>query len=197
MKYITYCIFAAFIALTILFFKNALQPEQEPISIMGSNKCGECHSLQLLGNQQVIWQNSKHAEAYKTLLSEKSTAFTDKNGLEKASINKLCLKCHTTVSFLEGKPKLISYSIEEGVGCESCHGAGSKYSPNDIMKSGQLFRQFGGSKGNEATCLNCHNLKANKDKKLTENICPFQENDFVYKTALETIKHPLNKENFK
>jgi hypothetical protein len=65
------------------------------------------------------------------------------------------------------------------------------------MKSQQLFKEYGGYKGDEETCLKCHNLKANKEQKLNENICPFQLNDFVYKRDFEKIKHPVNKDNFK
>lgn len=197
MKYATYFIFIAFIAVTIFFLKNALQPEAVPVTIIGSVKCGECHSLQLNGNQQAIWEYSKHSQAYKTLLTDKSTSFTSKNGLEQPQTNKLCLRCHTTQYFLEDKPVRSSYKIEEGVGCEACHGAGSKYSPDEIMKSWQLFREYGGSHGDEPTCIKCHSIKGNKEQKLTENICPFQTNDFVYKTDFEKIKHPVNRDNFK
>ena len=126
---------------------------------MGSARCGECHGLQINGNQQQVWENSKHSKAYKILSSDKSTEYTKKNNLEAGVTNKICLRCHTTDSFLEGPPKLSSFNIDEGVGCETCHGAGSKYSANDVMKSGQLFREYGGSKSNETTCLKCHNLK--------------------------------------
>ncbi len=197
MKYAVYFIFIAFIAVTIFFLKSALQPEDTPISITGSSRCGQCHSLQLYGDQQSVWENSRHSQSYKTLLSQKSLDYANKNGLEQPQNNKLCLRCHTTKYFLEDTPAWGSYQLDEGVGCEACHGAGSKYSPDVIMKSWQLFREYGGSHGDESTCVKCHSLKGNKEQKLTENICPFQQNDFVYKTDLDKIKHPLNRDNFK
>lgn len=197
MKYVIYLIFAAFIAVLILFLKSALEPEKEPVSITGSVKCGECHSLQSLGNQQTIWQSSAHSKAYKMLSSQKAADYVTKNNLVEADKNKVCLRCHTTDGFLEDKEKLGTYKSDEGVGCEACHGAGSKYSPDEIMKSPHQFKQNGGLVSGEETCLKCHNLKGSKEMKLNEYLCPFQTEDFVYKTELEKIKHPLNKDNFK
>lgn len=196
MKYFTYFIFAAFVVVTILFLKNALQPAPETISLTGSDKCGVCHSLQISGNQQLVWQNSKHSKAYKDLLGEKAASFTTKNGLEQASTNKLCLKCHTTEFYLNNPEKQASFKIDEGVGCESCHGAGSKYSAVEVMKDPYQYRHNGGLKPDEQTCVKCHSLKGNKEHKLSNDICPFQENDFVYKTYFDKIIHPVNKNNF-
>ena len=88
MKYFTYLVFCVLIIVTILFLKNALQPEKEPYALTGSTKCGECHSLQAAGNQNAVWEKSKHSEAYKVLLESRSVDFTDKNGLEKPQNNK-------------------------------------------------------------------------------------------------------------
>lgn len=197
MKYVTYLVFMAFVGVTILFLKNALQPENVPVSITGTVKCGECHSLQDLGNQQSVWETSKHAAAFKVLTGEKSTSFVTKNGLEQADKNKMCLKCHTTANFLGDKEMLSSYNIEEGVGCESCHGAGSKYSPDEIMRNWQSFKDNGGLTSGQETCIKCHNLKGNKTQAINDNVCPFQTDDFAYKTSFEKIKHPLNKEKFR
>lgn len=193
MKYISYFVFIAFIAALLYFLKNALEPKNEPVLITGSGKCGECHQLQNLGNQQDVWEKSKHFEAYKILLSARAIDFALKNNLEEPVKNKLCLKCHTTEFSLENREKASSYNITEGVGCESCHGAGSKYSPTDIMKDKELFRKNGGISGDENTCLSCHSPKGNKEQKISEDVCPFQTEDFIYKTAFEKIKHPANR----
>ena len=196
MKYITYLIFFGFIVVLLLFLKNALQPKIEPASITGSDKCGECHQLKINGDQQSIWENSKHSLGYKSLLTQRAIDFAVKNGLEQPINNKLCLKCHTTVNHLAGVSKLISYRIEEGVGCESCHGAGSNYSPAKIKTDDYLFIHSGGKKGDEKTCLECHSEKGNKEQKLKDDVCPFQSSDFIYNTEFDKIKHPVNKNNF-
>ncbi|MBZ0201940.1 MAG: cytochrome c family protein [Ignavibacteria bacterium] len=194
MKYISYLIFVIFIAVLLYFLNNALEPKSEVLHITGSAKCGECHQLKNIGDQQSLWKSSKHSEAYQTLLSTEATNFAKSNNIEEPVKNRLCLKCHTTEFHFEGTPKTSGYDINEGVGCESCHGAGSKYSPAWIMKDENLFKSSGGIKGDESSCKPCHSLKGNKEKKISENICPFQTEDFDYRTEFQKIIHPLNKD---
>ncbi|HJY63542.1 MAG TPA: multiheme c-type cytochrome [Ignavibacteria bacterium] len=194
MKYTSYILFGLFILASILFLKSALKPEVLPLQITGSEKCSSCHSLKNLGNQQKVWENSKHSGAYYSLLSDKARSFSHTKGMESPEQNKICLKCHTTKGILEIETVDASYNIKEGVGCEGCHGAGSWYSPAEIMKDEALFLKNNGIKGNEETCLKCHSkIAADKNGKLNESVCPFQENDFDYKPSLEKIKHPLSK----
>ncbi len=191
MKYISYLIFALFIGALLLFLKNALEPKQEPLYITGTVKCGECHGLKVNGNQLEKWKADKHSTAFKTLDGSKAKEYAAANGLGDPSKEQKCLKCHTTQFSLKDVPVGEFYDINEGIGCEGCHGAGSKYSPAHIMKNEASFLQYGGIKGDERTCLNCHNPKANKDKKLADDHCPFQDEDFNYNTEFEKIKHPV------
>lgn len=197
MKYVTYAIFIIFILVLVVFLKNALESAPEPVRITGSNKCGECHQLKMEGDQQTVWLNSKHANAYKSLFTQAAIDFTRSNNLTEPPQNETCLRCHTTAGFLGKVEKELSYYTAEGVGCESCHGAGSGYSPAEIMKDEALFIRHGGVKGDAETCLKCHSLHANPEHKLRDDLCPFQDEDFVYTTAFEKIKHPVNKDNFK
>ncbi|HEY3251572.1 MAG TPA: multiheme c-type cytochrome, partial [Ignavibacteria bacterium] len=177
---------------------NALKPEEIPIRITGSEKCNTCHSLKALGNQQKSWDESAHSKAYNTLLSDKAKIFNKEKGLETPEQNKLCIRCHTTKGILITTDADVTYNVAEGVGCEACHGAGSDYSPAEIMKEEELFIKHGGVVGNEETCLKCHSQNAwNKSEQISESVCPFQDKDFNYKTSFEKIKHPLNKENIK
>lgn len=196
MKYTSYILFFLFIAASILFLKSALKPEIVPLQITGSEKCGTCHSLKNLGNQQKVWEQSNHSKAYSVLLTDKAKAFAVSKGLESPENNKLCLRCHTTRGYLGLSDFDPSFNLKEGVGCEACHGAGSRYSPAEVMKDEGLFIKNGGVKGNEETCTGCHSVKAGKNiVAVTEKICPFQEKDFDYKAYRERINHPLNKEN--
>jgi hypothetical protein len=192
MKYISYLIFFVFLAALIFFLKNALEPVKEPLLITGSEKCGECHILRNMGDQYSVWKRSKHSGAYYTLLSEKSKSFANKNGLKSPETEEKCLKCHSTELSLDLHEKGQYYNITEGVGCEACHGAGSAYSPAVIMKDESTFITYGGVKGDTNTCKPCHSDKGNKEQVLKDNSCPFQLNDFDYKTEFEKIKHPLN-----
>src|SRR4030095_5784845 len=149
MKYINYFIIILFIAVLLFFLKNALEPKEEPVVLTGSQKCGECHRLQNISNQMIVWESSKHYNAYKILASSISVEFAQKNNLEEPIKNKLCLRCHTTEFYLKNSGKSNSFDITEGVGCEACHGAGSKYSPADIMKDHSEFVKYGGRTGGE------------------------------------------------
>jgi len=196
LKYTTYILFFLFIAASILFLKSALKPEEFPVQITGSVKCGICHELKVQGNQQKQWIESKHAAAYKSLITEKAKAFTQQKGLESPEKNELCLKCHSSKGFLKIEFNDPAYDISEGVGCESCHGAGSKYSPAEIMNEHELYVKNGGFENYEEICYRCHVRKIeNKNTEFNGNLCPFQEKDFDYKSSLEKIKHPLNKES--
>lgn len=191
MKYISYLVFFLFIGALLLFLKNALEPKLEPLYITGTVKCGECHGLKVNGNQLEKWKADKHSAAFKTLSGDKARDFASANGLGDPAQNEKCLKCHTTKFSLKDTPTGEFYNIEEGVGCEGCHGAGSKYSPAHIMKNEASFLQYGGIKGDEKTCLKCHNAKGSKDKKLSDDRCPFQEEDFVFDKEFAKIKHPV------
>src|SRR4030095_8738774 len=191
---INYFIIILFIAVLLFFLKNALEPKDEPVVLTGSQKCGEGHRLQNIRHQSEVWEKSKHFSAYKILASSVSTEFAVKNNLEEPIKNKLCLRCHSTEFYLKNPGKSNTFDITEGVGCEACHGAGSKYSPADIMKDNSLFTKNGGIRGDETTCHGCHSPKGNKEQKISEEVCPFQENDFVYYTEFEKIKHPIQRD---
>lgn len=194
MKYISYLIFFAFIAALLFFLKNALEPVKEPIHLTGSQMCNECHGLKNTGDQMTPWKNSKHSGAYTVLFSTKAIEFNKVNGLLSPDKEEKCLKCHTTEYRFKSTPKGEFFNINEGVGCEGCHGPGSEYSSAEIMKEESSFIRSGGIKGDERTCLYCHNTKGNKEKTLKEDTCPFQSDDFDYKNAFEKIKHPLSLE---
>lgn len=196
MKYTTYIIIFLFIGASILFLKSALKPEEIPIQVTGSSKCGTCHELKVHGNQYKQWAESKHASAYKLLLSEKAKTYSQQKNLKPPESNELCLKCHTTKGFLEIEYTDPAYTGNEGVGCESCHGAGSKYSPAEIMKEHELYVKNGGIEKYEEVCYGCHVKKINKNNtEFNGDVCPFQQKDFDYKSSVEKIKHPLNKES--
>ncbi len=78
---------------------------------VGSDECGQCHA-----NAYAIWQGTKHAHAYDTLVSQGRAHDPE------------CLVCHVTglgattgFTTVEDAPALAA------VGCETCHGAGSAH----------------------------------------------------------------------
>jgi hypothetical protein len=68
----------------------------------------------------------------------------------------------------------------DGVGCESCHGAGSEYQGEAVMKDRAAARKAGLRPVTQATCAACH-AKAHGQP-------------FDFKTAKAKIAHPLEPE---
>lgn len=101
---------------------------------VGSATCGGCHPAQL---QQ--WQSTPHASAWQTLVDERRHVDLD------------CYACHATGALSpEGPshPAQVSQALQ-GVGCESCHGAGRGHI--DDPAGVQLVAD-----PPEAVCTQCH-----------------------------------------
>ena len=98
---------------------------------VGSDICISCHI-----SEGRVWKRSLHAEAYRTL--EQTGNSRDPE----------CVACHvvglTDKSGFSSKTKTPSMTA---VGCESCHGAGSKH----VQSPYRQYRTLG-----EKACLTCH-----------------------------------------
>jgi len=130
----------------------------------GTQVCGTCHKTEKQGQQLKIWQESKHANAYKTLMTEEADKIAKEKGLAtKAVESPECLKCHATGHDATDK-KLIGpkFKVEDGVQCETCHGAGSAYKTLKVMKSREESVKNGliiwkDNTEIEKGCKGCHN----------------------------------------
>jgi hypothetical protein len=94
---------------------------------LGSN----CHGAvdrpagsRIKGNEYVIWSTrDKHHDAYKVLTQEPALRMARALGMPDAAHQQLCLDCHAdNVPAAERGP---GFHIEDGVGCEACHGGAS------------------------------------------------------------------------
>jgi len=154
--------------------------EEVKAKLIGTSKCNVCHKSEKRGNQAAVWEASAHAKAYETLASDASMAIAKEMGIEDPQAAAECLVCHTTQGFLgevELDPKG-KYAVEEGVGCEACHGAGSEYKSNKVMQDPELSKAAGLITPDEEQCLKCHNEKSPT----------YQE--FVFKERWAAIAHP-------
>jgi hypothetical protein len=129
---------------------------------VGAKACAMCHKGGKGGTSYTVWEKSKHAGAYKTLLSEEAKKIAAKRGLKVApSQAPECLKCHITGG---GTAKNIeaSFKKEDGVTCEACHGAASTFkivhSKGDKAKSKQAGLNVG--EKTEKFCSTCHNSQS-------------------------------------
>jgi hypothetical protein len=77
--------------------------------------------------------------------------------------------------------KMETLTMEEGVSCEQCHGAGSVYKSNTIMKDRAKALASGMIVPDEKTCITCHNDKSPTFK------------EFKYEESVKKIAHPRPK----
>ncbi|MBN1301525.1 MAG: cytochrome c family protein [Melioribacteraceae bacterium] len=124
---------------------------------IGAAKCGMCHKKEADGAQLKIWQESAHANAYKNIAKLNPEALKNND----------CMQCHTTGAGSDASLNDKKFSIEDGVQCESCHGAGSEYKSMKVMKDRAASVAAGlvvweNEKQIEEMCLTCHSMDAKK-----------------------------------
>ena len=153
---------------------------------VGVAKCKTCHKTEKQGAQLAKWEASEHAKAYKTLMSEEAVKIAKEKGIAKAPHEASeCLKCHVAGYSVDTSLKADSFVKEDGVQCESCHGAGADYRKKTIMKSREQSIKNGmaaiavddGSA--EKMCKTCHNQESPTFK------------SFNFKEMWEKIAHPV------
>ncbi len=131
--------------------------DKHPVYV-GVKVCAKCHSDEATGNQYGVWQSTKHAQAYKALFTPEAKAMAQLSGIldppEKAFI---CLGCHATAADSEPWERDPTFSIDEGMQCERCHGPGSEYI--DVMKDPEAARKAGLKMLSAHDCAACHYAK--------------------------------------
>lgn len=134
---------------------------------VGVKGCKTCHTSPRIGAQYKIWAASKHAHAMESLKGADAK-------------NPKCLKCHSTYYEVPANLRA-GVTPQEGVSCESCHGAGSGYRSYSVMKNHEKAIAKGLVMPTEKTCIKCHNSESPNFK------------GFDYKTYLAKIAHPIPK----
>ncbi len=147
---------------------------------VGNAKCKMCHNKAEKGAQYTEWTTSVHAKAFETLKSDESVKIAADMGIKgNAWEAPECLKCHTTGFGTGGyevkcddfwnpgaDDKAGAKAVKrmkglQSVGCEACHGPGSKYKSSKSKKAIIAGEITAASVGlleiNEATCVACHN----------------------------------------
>jgi hypothetical protein len=145
----------------------------------GASRCAGCHSSVDIGDQYGIWASSPHRNALACLSTEKGKALAKEKGVLVPTRDAACLSCHMTG--YEASFDLLGpyYRREDGVSCESCHGAGGGYAFFSIMYDRQKSIKKGLVDKPEMTCVRCHDGKA--------HAMP----PFVLSDALKKITHPI------
>lgn len=149
---------------------------------IGAGKCKMCHSSDAKGNQYKIWSESKHAKAYADLATEEAKKTAEKVGLKtEPQKSPECLKCHVTAFGVSDDLKDASFNVAEGLGCETCHGAGNDYKGLSVMKDKQKSIEAGLVIPTKEVCVKCHNSQSPNYK------------EFNYDEYYKKIAHPAPK----
>ena len=136
-------IYKALMIFSFLLFLGGGSLTAQDYDYIGAAKCKVCHNKPATGAQYKQWLGSKHATAMESLSAEEAK---DPN----------CIKCHSTVGHVD-PDYIVGLKISEGVSCESCHGAGSGYKSNTVMKSREKSLEKGLIIPTEQVCKTCHN----------------------------------------
>lgn len=155
-------------------------PQQGP-TYVGVGRCRACHEPTSIGNQFGAWRSTAHSRAYDTLFTLRGQTILNRSGRELG----WCLGCHATDGRRSNRNSIIS---SEGVGCEACHGPGSRYARYDVMVSTSRFHGAGGATGSLNDCFQCHRSPSTPDT----SSCPVEAGRFNVDSAWLRIEHPLS-----
>lgn len=179
--------YKALLLLLLLIFSSHPAYSGEA-SFVGSNGC-KCHKSEISD-----WEMSKHAKAFDLLKAGKRKSKKKKAGLDPNkdyTIDKKCIPCHVTGFKKEGGfIDIVSTASMAGIGCEGCHGAGSKYrklhKDKSLAFTKSEARALGATYGSldQAVCDRCHK---NKDSpfKAEKN----EKYNFIHAEALKKNKY--------
>lgn len=159
---------------------------KKPVYV-GARACGQCHDGAGMGNQYSKWLTTKHSKAYAVLSLPESVEITKRSGLRGLPWKEpICLGCHSTASTAEDWEKDDAFRPEDGLQCESCHGPGSEYMSEEVMRDRAEAMKAGLRLPTEDTCLGCHLEKGSHTA-----VNPNSTVDI--KQAIPRIAHPLTK----
>ena len=122
--------------------------DDEPAEYVGSKKCKKCHI-----KEYKSWSKTKMGKAFDTLKPGAAAEIKTKSNLDPQkdyTTDAKCLECHTvgfgkpggyTVPDPSNKRAVRKAKALRNVGCEMCHGPGSKYIKfhEEILKSGRKY----------------------------------------------------------
>lgn len=191
---LTYCQYLLFIVFCLIIADNLWAKESERYYV-GASICKSCHNDTATGNQFGIWKLSGHAKSYARLALNDSTLITHLSGLaEKPYDAPICLGCHTTASDTEDWQRDKTFSFDDGISCEYCHGPGSDYAEWDVMSDKEAAKNAGLQRPDESFCQGCHEHKGSHQARIENGNVIFHhpqkgQKYFDYDVAFKKIRH--------
>jgi len=132
---------------------------RQPVYV-GKRACAACHDGAGMGYQCSVWQQSKHARAYAVLAQPQAKAIAELSGIpQEPQESPMCLGCHATGAHAEDWEKDETFHVEDGVQCEHCHGPGSEYMTETVMRDRERAVAAGLNMPAARDCLICHQVK--------------------------------------
>ncbi|UCF33261.1 MAG: beta-propeller fold lactonase family protein [Phycisphaerales bacterium] len=155
--------------------------DRHPVYV-GVKVCTQCHAGKAAGHQFSLWRASPHAKGYASLWSPEAKKIAELSGIkEEPQEAAACLGCHATAFDTEAWEKEDTFHLEDGIGCETCHGPGSEYIDLAVMSENPM--EHGLIMPDKRLCMICHNVKGSHVAILASPV-------FDYEKALATIAHP-------
>lgn len=151
-------------AVALLWSGVAMAQGKAAPMYVGTKGCKGCHNNEKAGGQFAKWTASKHSGAFATLASPKALEIAKAKGIADPQKADECLSCHVTGHGKPAESFKATYVAADGVGCESCHGAGSDYKASKTMQGIRdktlKAADYGLVMPTRETCKNCHNEKS-------------------------------------
>jgi len=179
--------------IAVFAWTAAAEETGEDHVFVGSQKCATCHKKKLLGNQFSVWKAGPHAKAFVTLGSDRAAEFAEAAGIEDDPQEAdECLSCHVTGHGMPPERLARRKPIfAEGVGCESCHGAGKDFRNEKVMSDLELAKSKGLMIPTEADCRTCHNDESPAWDPKRYKLADGSQVGFDFAQAAALIAHPI------
>lgn len=152
-------------------------PEDDGLRHLGVSSCAgsPCHGSAVergsavLQTEYIIWRGQdRHSVAYSALFNDQSKKVARNLGYSTPPHEtKLCLDCHA--DNVPARLRAGTFSLEDGVGCESCHGGGERYlAGHDYLQTNAQNLEQGMYPTDDPVaraelCLSCHYGSASKE----------------------------------
>ncbi len=160
------------------------QAVKHPVYV-GSRACARCHEGRAAGNQYSHWLATAHSKAWASLATPEARAMARLSGIpdepERAPV---CLGCHATAADSEPWERDAGFELEDGVQCEKCHGPGSEYMDEQVMRDPVAARRAGLRRFTKRDCAVCHYVKGS-------HVAVHQKPALDVERAWEVLAHPV------
>ena len=160
------------------------QQEKHPIYV-GARVCGSCHDGAGMGHQYSKWLLHKHSQAYASLSKPGSKEIAVLSGVpQQPQESPICLGCHATAAETEAWERDPTFVLQDGVQCERCHGPGSEYMSEEVMRDPVAAVKAGLRTSPKNECMKCHYVKGS-------HVAVHKRPQMDMEKAWQEFAHPL------